>query len=148
MVLLFSRAGCLLIQKSCKYCGRIHDEAYVCMAKPAKRKKIDDAVRFRNSMTWHKKRQQIRQRDCYLCQVCIRELYGTRRKYNYEGLQVHHAVAVNKSEELRLDASNLITLCSMHHAMCDKGEIPYDEVKQIILEQETSDVLFRKKASM
>ena len=71
-----------------------------------------------------------------MCQVCIRELYGTQRKYNYEGLQVHHAVAVNSGEELRLDNSNLITLCSMHHAMCDKGEIPYDEVKQIILEQE------------
>ena len=121
---------------SCKYCGRVHDERYICNSKPIKRKKADDVVRFRNSAVWHRKRQQIRERDCYLCQICIRELYGTRRKYNYEGLQVHHAVAVNSSEELRLDNSNLITLCSMHHAMCDKGEIPYDEVKQIILEQE------------
>ncbi len=121
---------------SCKYCGRIHDEEHVCNSKPAKRKKIDDAVRFRNSAVWHRKRQQIRDRDCYLCQVCIRERYGTRRKYNYEGLQVHYAAPVNSSEELRLDSSNLITLCSMHHAMCDKGEIPYEEVKQIILEQE------------
>ncbi len=71
-----------------------------------------------------------------MCQVCIRELYGTHRKYNYEGLQVHHAVPGNSSEELRLDSSNLITLCSKHHAMCDKGEIPYGKVKQIILEQE------------
>ncbi len=170
MVLLFSRAGCLLIQKSCNqrdagptsrpefskkenmshvpktrvfhschFCGRIHDEGHVCISRPIKRKKIDDAVRFRNSAVWHRKRQQIRKRDCYLCQVCIRELYGTHRKYNYEGLQVHHAVPGNSSEELRLDSSNLITLCSMHHAMCDKGEIPYDEVKQIILEQEQKE---------
>lgn len=124
------------ILHSCKYCGRIHDEEHICSCKPTKRKKIDEAVRFRNSAVWHRKRQQIRERDCYLCQVCIRELYGTHRKYNYEGLQVHHAVPVNSSEELRLDSSNLITLCSKHHAMCDKGEIPYDEVKQIILEQE------------
>ena len=124
------------MQKSCKYCGRIHDEGHVCINKPSKRKKIDDAVRFRNSTVWHRKRQQIKERDCYLCQVCIRELYGTHRKYNYEGLQVHHAVPVNSSEELRLDSSNLITLCSKHHAMCDKGEIPYGKVKQIILEQE------------
>ena len=72
-----------------------------------------------------------------MCPICIRELYGTRRKYSYERLQVHHAVAVNSSEELRLDSTNLITLCSMHHAMCDKGQIPYDEVKKIILEQES-----------
>ena len=71
-----------------------------------------------------------------MCQICVRELYGTRRKYNYEGLQVHHAVAVNSSEDLRLDDSNLITLCPMHHAMCDRGEIPYEEVKKIIDEQE------------
>lgn len=66
-----------------------------------------------------------------MCQVCIRKLYGTHRKYNYGGLQIHHAVAVNESEELRLDNSNLITLCYM----CDNGEILYDEVKQIILEK-------------
>ena len=71
-----------------------------------------------------------------MCQVCIRELHGTKRKYNYKGLQVHHAVAVNSSEELRLDNGNLITLCSMHHAMCDRGEIPYDGIKEIILNQE------------
>ena len=80
-----------------------------------------------------------------MCQVCIRELYGTRRKYNYEGLQVHHAVPVNSSEELRLDDSNLITVCAMHHAMCDKGEIPYDEVKQIILEQEGDCIMLVKE---
>ena len=125
-----------MIKKSCKYCGKIHDEGYVCGSRPIKRKKTDDVVRFRNSAVWQRKRQQIRARDCYLCQICIRELHGTWRKYNYEGLQVHHAVAVNSSEELRLDDSNLITLCSMHHAMCDSGEIPYDEVKQIILEQQ------------
>ena len=124
------------MEKSCKYCGSIHDEGHICKSMHVKRKKIDDVVRFRNSAVWHRKRQQIKKRDCYLCQVCIRELYGTHRKYNYEGLQVHHAVPVNSSEELRLDSSNLITLCSKHHAMCDKGEIPYEEVKQIILEQE------------
>lgn len=127
------------IQKSCKYCGRIHAEGHICGQKPIKRKKIDDEVKFRNSSAWHRKRQKIKDRDCYLCQVCIRELYGTRRKYNYKGLQVHHAVPVNSSEELRLDSTNLITLCSMHHAMCDRGEIPYDEVKKIILEQENAN---------
>ena len=121
---------------SCMYCGRIHGEGVICSKKPLKRKKLDDAVRFRNSSEWNRKRLEIKARDSYLCQICIRELYGTRRKYNCEALQVHHAIPVNANEALRLDNSNLITLCSMHHAMCDRGEIPYDEVRKIVSEQE------------
>lgn len=71
-----------------------------------------------------------------MCQICIREMYDTHRKYNCNDLQVHHAVSINASKELRLDDNNLITLCSMHHAMCDRGEISSDEVKKIISEQE------------
>ena len=122
----------------CIYCGRIHGESFICSKNPLKRKKIDDAVRFRNSSEWNRKRLEIRARDNYLCQICIRELYGTRRKYNCEGLQVHHVVPINLDEEGRLDDNNLITLCSMHHAMCDRGDIPYDKVKEIIKQQEKS----------
>ncbi|CDB23856.1 putative uncharacterized protein [Clostridium sp. CAG:557] len=71
-----------------------------------------------------------------MCQICIREMYDTNRKYNCNDLQVHHAIPVNANEELRLDENNLITLCSTHHAMCDRGDIPYEEVKKIIDEQE------------
>ncbi len=88
---------------SCVYCGRIHGERCIC-----------------------KKRQQIKKRDSYLCQICIREMYDTYRKYNCNDLQVHHAVPINASKELRLD-NNLITLCSMHHAMCDIREFLLDE---------------------
>ena len=42
---------------------------------------------------------------------------------------------INLSKDLKLDESNLITLCSMHHSMCDKGQIPYEEVRKIINEQ-------------
>lgn len=131
------------IKKSCKYCGKIHDEDYICNKKPIKKekKKIDDIVRFRNSIQWQKKRTKIRERDNYLCQICIRELYGTIRKYNHSDLQVHHAIPINSSEELKLYDSNLITLCSMHHAMCDKGTIPYNEVKKIIDEQENKNLI-------
>ena len=62
-------------------------------------------------------------------------MYGAKRKYNHEGLQVHHAIPINSNEELKLDDSNLITLCAMHHSMCDKGQIPYEEIKKIINEQ-------------
>ena len=125
------------MKKSCQHCGRIHEEGYVCSKRPSKnKKKIDEASRFRSTSTWQEKRRKIKERDNYLCQVCIRDLYGARCKYNYENLQVHHAVPIGQNEELWLENSNLITLCPMHHSMCDRGEIPYDEVKKIITEQE------------
>ena len=102
-------------------------------------------MRFRNSPKWQKKRRKIKERDDYLCQICIRELYGTIRKYNYKDLQVHHAIPINANEDLKLDENNLITLCSMHHAMCDRGEIPYEEVKKIIDEQQGKEQITNNK---
>ena len=137
---IFIKKGGLKIKKSCKYCGKIHDENHICSKKPIKKKKIDDVTRFRNSPKWQRKRKKIKERDNYLCQICIREIYGTKRKYNHENLQVHHAIPINTNEDLKLDESNLITLCSMHHSMCDKGKIPYQEVKNIIVEQNQDKV--------
>ena len=117
----------------------MHDENHICSKKPIKKKKINDVTRFRNSPKWQRKRKQIKERDNYLCQICIREIYGTKRKYNHENLQVHHAIPINTNEDLKLDESNLITLCSMHHSMCDK-KIPYKEIKRIIDEQNQNKV--------
>ena len=138
---IFYSKGDLKIQKSCKYCGKVHDENHICSKKPIKKKKIDDATQFRNSPKWQRKRKQIKERDNYLCQICIREIYGAKRKYNHENLQVHHAIPINTNEDLKLDESNLITLCSMHHSMCDKGKIPYQEVKNIIVEQTQKEAI-------
>ena len=140
-VFYFYSKGGFKIQKSCKYCGRVYEENYRCNKKPIKRKKIDDIVRFRNSLEWQKKRKRIKKRDNYLCQICIRELRGTKRKYNHENLQIHYAVPINSNKDLKLDESNLIMFCSMHHSMCDKGKIPYEEVKNIIIEQNQKETI-------
>ena len=124
---------------SCKYCGRVHKEDYICKKKPTPKKKIDDAVRLRNSSDWKYMREKIKRRDNYFCQICIRNLYGTLRQYNFENLQVHHAISINKDKSLSLDSSNLLTLCPIHHKKCDSGEIPYEKVKRIIDEQEKRD---------
>ena len=86
-------------------------------------------------------KDKIKKRDNYFCQICIRNLYGTRRQYNFENLQVHHAVPINKDKGKSFDSSNLLTLCPMHHHMCDSGKIPFDEVKRIIDEQEKTTKL-------
>lgn len=124
--------------KSCSYCGRIHDSKYICKEKPIKKKTITEADKFRWTRIWQKKREEIKKRDLYLCQICIRELYDTVDKYNTEKLSVHHNVPINEDYDKRLDNDNLLTVCNHHHEMCESGEIPRDEVQRIIDEQENN----------
>lgn len=122
--------------KSCQYCGRIHDSKHNCGKRPQNIKKITYIDRFRSSRKWREKREQVRQRDHNLCQICIRGLHNADRKYNYQNLSVHHAIPLESDYDRRLDTDNLLTVCGMHHEMCESGEIPYETVKKIIDEQE------------
>lgn len=122
--------------KSCQYCGKIHDTKYSCGKKPQHQKKITYIDRFRSSRRWREKREKIRERDKNLCQICIRNLYGADRQYNYENLSVHHALPIEADYDKRLDDDNLLTVCGIHHEMAEAGQIPYEEIKRIIDEQE------------
>lgn len=122
--------------RSCQYCGRIHDSKYICQDKPQRKKQPTEADRFRWTSLWQRKREEIKERDLYLCQICIRELYNTINKYNTNELEVHHNIKLNEDYNKRLDNNNLLTVCNYHHKLCDKEEIPRDTVQQIINEQE------------
>ncbi len=122
--------------KSCKYCGRIHDTKYICPRKPVRKKKDNMILRFRNSNSWKKKRREIKERDLYLCQICIRNLYDTKVRMNGEDISVHHAVSLEQDFSKRLDDGNLLTLCERHHKMAEDGEIPVRTVLEIIRQQE------------
>lgn len=122
--------------KSCQYCGKIHNSKYICSSKPQKRRQVTEVDRFRWTILWQKKREEIKQRDLYLCQICIRELYNTIVKYNTEELEVHHNIPIHEDFNKRLENDNLLTVCDLHHKMCESGEIPREEVQQIINEQE------------
>lgn len=122
--------------RSCPYCGRIHDRKLMCSQKPKLKKEPTEADRFRWTNNWKKKREEIKKRDLYLCQICIRELYETVTKYNTEDLGVHHNIPLNECYDKRLDNNNLLTVCDYHHQKCEKGEIPREEVQKIIDEQE------------
>ena len=122
--------------KSCKYCGRIHDTKYICPRKPVRKKKDNMILRFRNSNSWKKKRREIKERDLYLCQICIRNLYDTKVHMNGKDISVHHAVSLEQNFSRRLDDDNLLTLCERHHRMAEDGEIPVCAVLEIIRQQE------------
>lgn len=123
--------------KSCKYCGRIHDTKFDCGMKPIRIKQGNNKDKFRWTKVWQNKREEIKERDNYLCQVCIRKLYDTHTQYNYEDLECHHAVPLKDDFNRRLDNDNLITICSQHHEKAESGEIPLDIILRIIKEQES-----------
>lgn len=122
------------MMKSCKYCGRIHDSKFDCGKKPKRFKQNNDKDKFRWTKAWQRKREEIRERDRYLCQVCLRE-----GRYNYEYLEVHHAVPLEEDFDKRLDNGSLITLCQRHHEMAECGEIPRRMIMRIINEQEMAE---------
>lgn len=116
--------------RSCKYCGRIHEQSFICAQKQQaqikrqQNRKQTSALRFRRSDIWTNKSISIRRRDNYLCLCCKAQLVGTTKQYNTINLSVHHIVPIEENYNLRLNDENLITVCDVHHEMCEAGEIP------------------------
>ena len=86
---------------------KIHDSKFDCGKKPLRIKQGTDKDKFRWTKAWQKKRQEIRERDLQLCQICIRKLYNTDKQYNYDNLEVHHAISLEADFNKRLDNDKL-----------------------------------------
>ena len=132
------------MRRSCPYCGRIHDGKYIC---PQKQQKIEDRQSYRSksnqkiynfhrSQDWKNKSIEIRQRDSYCCQVCMRGLHEPIRKYETDDISVHHIVPIAEDWDRRMDNDILVSLCRRHHEMADTGEISSEELMRIAEEQE------------
>ena len=125
--------------KSCKYCGRIHEASEMCDKKKEAEKrrwnnrKNTRALSFRHSNEWTNKSKAIRGRDNYLCLCCKAMLPGTTRQYETRDLSVHHITPIEEDYEKRLDDFNLITVCKIHHEMCEQGDIARDEQRSLVL---------------
>ena len=115
--------------KSCSYCNKIHSGE--CDRKPKKEKKVTSKDRFRWTQDWQNKREEIKERDNHLCQVCL-----AKQRYTYDNLSVHHILPLETNYELRLDNFNLITLCLDDHELAESGEIDRDSLIKIAREQE------------
>jgi len=107
----------------CANCGRLHslDDG---SCRPARPKPNTEAAAFRSTYQWTKTAKQIKERDQYLCQICILDLFDTFQQYNYRQLEVNHILPAEEYEALRLDWSNLLTMCVPHHKLADRGGIP------------------------
>ena len=117
---------------TCSRCGVVK-RGHRCPYKPYKKRDKDtQADKFRKTKAWTNKSIEIRQRDKYLCRVCMANLYNTIRQFNYNKLEVHHITPINEDYNKRLDNDNLITLCVYHHKMADNGQIPREELQNLI----------------
>ena len=122
---------------SCKYCGGFHPRGYECPKKPKRKNAQTAAFKFRSTGAWQRKREEIKQRDRYLCQICIRGLYiDGGPKLTYRETHVHHIIPIAEDWDRRLDAGNLLTVCAYHHEMAEAGEIPRAELLKTAQEQE------------
>lgn len=120
--------------KTCKMCGVVQ-EGHICPYRKSRQKTKDrQSDKFRNTAIWQRKRDEIKIRDRFLCQVCLRNLYHTINFINHKAVEVHHITTIQEDYNRRLDNDNLISLCSYHHKMADKGEIPKEELYKIVEE--------------
>ena len=104
------------MKRSCPYCGRVHDSRLNCGARPRRKKQAGEREQFRSPAAWTRKSMEIRERDLFLCRVCLAE--GVLQ---WEGLSVHHIVPLAEDFARRLDSGNLITLCERHHEEAERG---------------------------
>lgn len=126
--------------KSCSYCGRTHPVGYECPMKPKHRAKDMNtaASKTRSSSRWQRTRDLVKQRDSYLCQLCIRDYPGTIRHLEHDHLSVHHIIPLEADESKAFDFDNLITLCNVHHEMAEGGGISVKELLEIAKNQNIS----------
>ena len=67
-----------------------------------------------------------------MCVCCNAQLVGTINRYNTQNLSVHHIVPIEEDYNRRLDDDNLITVCDVHHELCEAGEIKRDQQRELI----------------
>lgn len=70
-----------------------------------------DKAAFRSSSVWKHKRKEILDRDDHICKICG----------NNKDLQVHHILSISTHPMLRLENTNLITVCTHCHEQIHNG---------------------------
>ena len=112
------------MRKSCIYCGRTHEKGEKCPKAPEPvvhiyRKNKTTKDKFRSTIAWQKVRAAVVSRDNAMCCICLEQ-----GRYNPpKVIEVHHIVSLEQDYSRRLDKTNLICLCPVHHKQADDGTI-------------------------
>ena len=113
--------------KSCKYCGRVHDSSYDCGKRPRfARARRTAEHEFRSKKIWTDKSLDIRTRDHFCCQLCLRDILRPPAlpQINTQEVQVHHITPVAEDPDAALDE------------LCEQGTVSRDQLRRIAAEQE------------
>lgn len=111
----------------CGRCGKVHEKGACSIKRKAKTERTEER-RFRSTQAWTDMSRLVRSRDRYLCARCAS---SSPPRYVTSRLSVHHIVPVASGWSLRLDPSNLITLCPACHELAEAGEIPASELEEL-----------------
>ena len=85
---------------------------------------MDQYQKFYKSAAWQLKREQILQRDCHQCQMCVARLEEAARsgvelkprdRHIRRAVCVHHIKELKDCWDQRLEDSNLTSLCADCH---------------------------------
>lgn len=116
--------------KSCPTCGRLHPIGVSCPKKPQRirTKSESDAASYRNTSHWRKIRESIRERDRYLCRVCLDAgEWLPMDRY----IEVHHIIPLSDRLDLCDEPTNLICLCKRHHEDAEAGWLERDYLRRL-----------------
>ena len=132
------------VLKTCPTCGKLHAFDEVCqkqienrrqyLLSAADKSKCDrdsKAKRFRSSQAWQRKRAEVRARDLNICRYC----FLVKHKITTADLSVHHIIPIDNDYSRRLSGRNLITLCRECHELAERGGIPAEELRRLIVEK-------------
>ena len=116
------------MKKLCPICGKLHSLGETCKPYDHIADKLTEQRKFRNSTAWKKKREEIKERDKYLCVYCLQ----VDRVITRNNLEVHHIVKIKNYKEGRLLDENLVTLCRYHHEQAEKNIISKEELYGLV----------------
>lgn len=120
------------MRKACSKCGRIHEYNYKCEAWKSPREYTGtEEDKLRSRYSWKKKREEIKERSFYLCEVC-----KAKGDYRPKAVEVHHIKKLREDNDLLLDNDNLVTLCIYHHRKADRGDISEAYLLELVKKRE------------
>lgn len=118
--------------RSCSRCGRIHDVNYTCKHGIRRKYSSTEENKLRGLSAWKSKRETIKERAFYLCEVC-----RDQGDYSRKALEVHHITKLKDNPDGLLEDNNLVCLCIYHHKQADRAELSADYLRELAQKRDT-----------
>lgn len=112
--------------RSCSRCGKVHSTSIECSRAIKRKYKDTEENKLRGKYSWKVKRDSVKERANYICEVC-----RAMGDYTPKAIEVHHIVKLRDDPLGLLEDNNLVALCIEHHKQADRGEIDIDYLRKL-----------------